>query len=449
MALMVSISGIRGIFGSALHPENLVTYAAAYGTWLKKGTVVIGRDSRVTGEIVEKIVTATLQSVGCNVISIGIAPTPTVAMNVLKHQAQGGIIISASHNPAQWNALKLLNSKSEFLDANQGEEVIRIAQNKEFSFVNFSEIGSQTFDDKAVDYHIQKILDLPYIDAEQIKNANFSVALDAVNGAGSESIPALLDALGVQTIHKLHCTPNGIFTHNPEPLPEHLTEICELVPNVKADLGIVTDPDADRLAFVDENGRFFGEEYTIAAVNDFYLTKNTGDIAVNLSSSMINDWVAEKHGITCHRAAVGEINVVKTMQATQSVIGGEGNGGVINPDLHYGRDALVGVAMMLQLMAETKQTASEVRNSFPNYFMGKHKAELGTIDADKALEVIQNYYEEYPINTVDGIKILLQKAWIHLRKSNTEPIIRIYTESETQTQADALANEVKAKLLSL
>lgn len=448
MSLMVSVSGIRGIFGSALHPENLVTYAAAFGEWCKKGTVVVGRDSRVTGEIVESIVTATLQSVGCTVILIGIAPTPTVAMSVLQHKANGGIIISASHNPAQWNALKLLNSKSEFLDASQGSEVIRIAQEKAYTFSDYSTIGKRIVDNQAVKAHINAILALPYINAETIKKANFSVALDAVNGAGSESIPALLEALGVNQIHKLHCIPNGIFPHNPEPLPEHLTEICEMVPNVKADIGFVTDPDADRLAFIDENGRFFGEEYTIAVVNDFYLTKNKGDIAANLSSSMVNEWVAKKHGVTCHRSAVGEINVVKAMQAHHCVIGGEGNGGVINPDLHYGRDALVGIAMMLQLMAESSKRASEIRNSFPDYFMSKHKAELGSINADKALETVKQFYANNEINTVDGVKILLENAWIHLRKSNTEPIIRIYTEAETQEKADDLAEQAKSLLTS-
>jgi len=443
MALMVSVSGIRGIFGSDLHPENLVKYTAAFGTWAKKGKIVIGRDSRVTGQIVESIVVATLQSVGCDVVTIGIAPTPTVAMSVLEHKAAAGIIISASHNPAQWNALKLLNEKSEFLDASQGNEVIRIANEKEYSFVDYKEIGKSEFDGNAVQNHINAILALPYIDADKIRSKKFSVALDAVNGAGSESIPALLEALGVERIEKLHCTPNGLFPHNPEPLPEHLTEICALVPKVKADLGVVTDPDADRLAFVDNKGRFFGEEYTLAAVNDFYLGKNKGDIAVNLSSSMINEWIASKHGVQCFRSAVGEINVVKKMQAESVVIGGEGNGGVINPDLHYGRDALVGVAMMLQFMAETDKSSAEIRSSYPDYFMGKFKAELGNIDAEKALASVKEIYKDEKIDTTDGVKINLKDSWIHLRKSNTEPIIRIYTEAPSQKAADSLASYVK------
>lgn len=439
MALMVSISGIRGIFGSDLTPENLVQYAAAFGTWAKGGRIVIGRDTRVTGEIVESIVTQTLRSVGCDVISIGIAPTPTVAMSVLQHKAAAGIIISASHNPAQWNALKLLNSKSEFLDATQGNEVISIANSKSYSFVDYTAIGSFSFDSQAVQEHIKAILNLPYIDADLIRSKNFKIAVDAVNGAGSDSIPMLLEALGVNQIEKIHCTPNGLFPHNPEPLPEHLGDICAFVAQTKSDLGVVTDPDADRLAFVDNNGRFYGEEYTLAAIHDFYLAKNKGDIAVNLSSSMINDWVANKYGVTCHRAAVGEINVVKKMQAMKVVMGGEGNGGVINPDLHYGRDALVGIAMMLQFMAESGKTSAEIRDSFPNYYMGKFKVELGNINADDALESIRKLYENEEIDTVDGVKITLKNAWVQLRKSNTEPIIRIYTEATSQEEANSLA----------
>lgn len=442
MALMVSVSGIRGVFGSDLTPENLVQYAAAFGTWAKGGKVVIGRDTRVTGAIVESIVTQTLLSVGCDVVSIGIAPTPTVAMSVLEHKAAAGIVISASHNPAQWNALKLLNSKSEFLDADQGKEVIKIAAEKAYSFVDYTQIGTFSVDENAVQKHIQAILALPYINADLIKSKNFRIALDAVNGAGSDSIPMLLEALGVQQIEKIHCTPNGLFPHNPEPLPEHLGDICAHVKKTKADLGVVVDPDADRLAFVDNNGRFYGEEYTLAAIHDFYLAKNKGDIAVNLSTSMINDWVAKKYGVTCHRSAVGEINVVKTMQAKHVVIGGEGNGGVINPDLHYGRDALVGVAMMLQFMAENGKTSAEIRDSFPEFYMGKFKAELGTINADEALESVKKKYENEEINTIDGVKIVLKDAWIHLRKSNTEPIVRIYTEASSQQKADDLAHTV-------
>lgn len=446
MALMVSVSGIRGIYGSDLHPENLVQYAAAFGTWAKKGTIVVGRDSRVTGPLVESIVVSTLRSVGCKVITIGVAPTPTVAMSVLEHKAAGGIVISASHNPAQWNALKLLNHKSEFLDGDQGREVIRIAQEKAYSFVDHTEIGELVHDAHAVRNHIQAILNLPYINADLIRSKNFRVAVDAVNGAGSESVPALLEALGVAHVEKLFCTPNGLFPHNPEPLPEHLTEICALVPKASCHLGIVIDPDVDRLALVDENGRFFGEEYTLAAIHDFYLAKYKGDIAVNLSSSMVNEWVAKKYGVTCHRAAVGEINVVKLMQAKQVVMGGEGNGGVINPDLHYGRDALVGIAMMLQFMAESGKSSSQIRNELPNFYMGKFKAELGSINADEALEKAKKAYAEFEINTTDGVKIVMPDAWIHLRKSNTEPIIRIYTEADSQEKADSLAKEVMALL---
>ncbi|TNE73905.1 phosphoglucosamine mutase [bacterium] len=442
MALMVSVSGIRGIYGEDLHPENLVPFTAAFGTWAKKGKVVVGRDSRVTGPLVESIVIATLRSVGCDVISVGIAPTPTVAMSVLEHKAAGAIMISASHNPAQWNALKMLNEKSEYLDSEQGKEVIKITQEKSYSFVDYKSMGSILVDENAVQKHIDAILALPYIDADLIRSKKFRVAVDAVNGAGSESIPALLVALGVAHIEKLYCTPDGLFPHNPEPLPEHLKDICELVPKATCDIGVVVDPDADRLALVDNNGRFFGEEYTLAAINDFYLAKYHGDIAVNLSSSMINDWVAKKYGIVCHRAAVGEINVVKVMQAKNVVMGGEGNGGVINPDLHFGRDGLVGIAMMLQFMAESGKTSAQIRDDLPTYYMGKFKLELGSVNADEALEQVKKAYAQYEINLVDGVKIVMPDGWIHLRKSNTEPIIRIYTEADSQEKANKLAQHV-------
>lgn len=444
MALMISVSGIRGIFGTDLTPQNLTQFTAAYGTWLKGGTVVVGRDSRVTGKICEDIVAATLASVGCDVIKAGIVPTPTVAMGVLKHKAAGGIIISASHNPAQWNALKLLNNKSEFLDAEQGREVIRISEAGAFEYHDYDKIGVIREDDDLLDDHIAKILDLPYINGGEIAAKNFSVAVDAVNGAGSEAIPRLLERLGVKTVHKLNCEPNGIFPHNPEPLPEHLTEICEFVKKSEADLGVVTDPDADRLALVDENGNLFGEEYTQAAAFDFILSKTPGACATNLSSSRVSDDVARKYEQTCYRSAVGEINVVKAMQEHDAVIGGEGNGGVICPELHYGRDALVGIAMVLQLLAEENVSASEYRASLPDYYMSKNKIQLGDLgkDADEVLETVKEHFTSLNPNTTDGVKIDFAEGWVHLRKSNTEPIIRIYSEGKSPEAAKGFANKI-------
>ncbi|MCC5942535.1 MAG: phosphoglucosamine mutase [Balneolaceae bacterium] len=443
MSLMISVSGIRGIFGSHLNPQNLVTFTAAYGTWLDGGTVVVGRDSRVTGQICEDIVCATLQSVGCNVIKVGIAPTPTVAMGVLKHKADGGIILTASHNPEQWNALKLLNGKSEFLDANQGKAVLEIAEKGDFSYKMFDEIGQISTDDEAIEYHIEKVLELPYIDTEVIKQQKFSVAVDAVNGAGSIALPKLLERLGVR-VHKLHCEPNGIFPHNPEPLPEHLTEICEFVMKSRCDLGVVTDPDADRLALVDENGRLFGEEYTQVAAFDFMLGKTPGDTATNLSSSRAADDITRKYGKTCHRAAVGEINVVKVMQEKGAVISGEGNGGVINPDLHPGRDALVGTAMILQHLAELGMKASVYRDTLPDYEMSKQKIELSKLgtDADSLLEKVADLYSDQNPNKTDGVKIDFEDGWVHFRKSNTEPIVRVYSEAKTTDEAKILAQNL-------
>jgi len=443
MALMISVSGIRGIFGTHLTPENLVTFTAAYGTWLGGGKVVVGRDSRVTGQICEDIVCATLQSTGCDVIKVGIATTPTVAMGVLRHQASGGIILTASHNPAQWNALKLLNDKSEFLDAEQGKEVLDIAEKGTFSYQMYDAIGTLTSDESINDYHIDEILKLPYIDANQIREHGFTVAVDAVNGAASHSLPALLEKLGV-TVHKIHCTPNGIFPHNPEPLPEHLTEICEFVKKTGCDLGIVTDPDGDRLALVDENGRLFGEEYTQVMAFDLLLSKRKGDIATNLSSSRASDDIAKRYGQVCHRSAVGEINVVKVMQEKGAIIGGEGNGGVINPDLHPGRDALVGTAMTLQLLAEKKIKASAYRDSLPHYEMSKQKLQLASlgVDADELLDKVAEAFKDQKPNRVDGVKIDFDNGWVHFRKSNTEPIVRVYSEAGSKTKAEELAEKV-------
>ena len=443
MALMISVSGIRGIFGSHLTPQNIVEFTAAYGTWLDGGTVVVGRESRVTGQICEDIVCATLQSVGCDVVKAGIVPTPTVAMGVLKHSAKGGLIITASHNPAEWNALKMLNEKSEFLDPEQGKRVIEMTQSKDFKFRKFDSIGSVRYDDDLTSYHIQKILELPYINSELIKKHNFKVAVDAVNGAGSKALPALLKALGA-TIYPLNCEPNGIFPHNPEPLPENLTEICDFMKSSDCDLGVVTDPDADRLALVDENGRLFGEEYTQVAAFDFMLDNKAGDTATNLSSSRAADDIAEKYGQTCHRASVGEINVVKAMQANNAVISGEGNGGVINPDLHAGRDALVGTAMILQLLAQRGLSASAYRDSLPHYEMLKQKIQLADLglDADELLKKVADEFSDERINTLDGVKIDFDEGWVHFRKSNTEPIVRVYSEGKSEAEARSLADKV-------
>tara|TARA_R110002124_G_scaffold194919_1_gene361948 strand:- start:2208 stop:3554 length:1347 start_codon:yes stop_codon:yes gene_type:complete len=445
MALMISVSGIRGVFGTDLTPENLARFTAAYGTWLKGGTVVLGRDSRVTGQICEDIVASTLASVGCDVIKAGIVPTPTVAMGVLRHKAAGGIIISASHNPAQWNALKLLNGSSEFMTAEEGKEMIAISESGKFSYKMYNEIGLVTEDNDLLEYHIDEILKLEYINPEVIKAAKLSVAVDAVNGAGSIGVPLLLEKLGVETIHKIHCTPNGLFPHNPEPIPENLTEICDLVKQSGADIGVVTDPDADRLALVDDTGTLFGEEYTQATVFDFILSKKPGATATNLSSSRIADEVSEKYGQKCHRSAVGEINVVKKMQEVNAVVGGEGSGGIIVPDLHYGRDALVGIACVLQHLAEKEMSSSELRATYPDYFMSKSKIQLDELgkEADEVLDIVKKHYSNLNPNTTDGVKVDFEEGWIHLRKSNTEPIIRIYSEGKSLKEANAFANKVK------
>lgn len=446
MALMISVSGIRGIFGTDLNPENLARFAAAYGTWAKGGTIVLGRDSRVTGELCEQIVAAALQSVGCDVVKVGIVPTPTVAMGVLRHKAAGGIVISASHNPAQWNALKLLNGKSEFLDASEGTAVMDIANGDGPAYVSYDKIGKVSEDNTLSQWHIDQVLALPYVNVDVIRKAGFSVAIDAVNGAGSIIMPELFKQIGVKTIEKIHCTPNGLFPHNPEPLPEHLGEICELVKEKGCDIGVVVDPDADRLALVDENGRLIGEEYTLATAMDFHLEKKVGPVVNNLSSSRIGAVIAAKYGVDCHSSAVGEINVVKKMQEVGAIIGGEGNGGVINPDLHYGRDALVGIVVVLQLLAERKLSLAAYRDSLPDFHIVKTKVDLGNVDADAVLKKVTELYADEKVNTIDGVKIDFADGWVHLRKSNTEPIIRVYSEAMSTEQAKALAEPVMAKL---
>ncbi|MGM0545266.1 MAG: phosphoglucosamine mutase [Bacteroidota bacterium] len=446
MSLMISVSGIRGVFGTDLTPENLTQFTAAFGEWSGGGKIIVGRDTRVTGQICEDIVCATLQSVGCDVVKVGVVPTPTVAMGVLKHEADGAIIISASHNPEEWNALKLLNSKSEFLDADQGSKVIEISKEQSYSYKKFDQVGSVTEDSDLLDYHIKKILELPYIDRELIASKEFSVAIDPVNGTGSVSLPKLLEALGVKTIEAINAEPNGLFAHVAEPLPEHLGDICALVKEKGCDLGIVTDPDADRLALVTNKGNLFGEEYTQAAAFDFLLDKNPGPCATNLSSSRVAEDVAKKYDQECYRSKVGEINVVKKMQQVDAVIGGEGNGGVINPNLHYGRDALVGTAMILQLLAERDISSDDYRNSLPDYYMRKDKMQLADVDGDELLQKAESHYADYNPDTTDGVKIDFEDGWVHLRKSNTEPIIRIYSEGISPDKAKALADQVVSSI---
>lgn len=443
---MISVSGIRGVFGTDLTPENLTQFTAAFGEWSGGGKIIVGRDTRVTGQICEDIVCATLQSVGCDVVKVGVVPTPTVAMGVLKHEADGAIIISASHNPEEWNALKLLNSKSEFLDADQGSKVIEISKEQSYSYKKFDQVGSVTDDSDLLDYHIKKILELPYIDRELIASKEFSIAIDPVNGTGSVSLPKLLEALGVKTIEAINAEPNGLFAHVAEPLPEHLGDICALVKEKGCDLGIVTDPDADRLALVTNKGNLFGEEYTQAAAFDFLLDKNPGPCATNLSSSRVAEDVAKKYDQECYRSKVGEINVVKKMQQVDAVIGGEGNGGVINPNLHYGRDALVGTAMILQLLAERDISSDDYRNSLPDYYMRKDKMQLADVDGDELLQKAESHYADYNPDTTDGVKIDFEDGWVHLRKSNTEPIIRIYSEGISPDKAKALADQVVSSI---
>ncbi|HYW36337.1 MAG TPA: phosphoglucosamine mutase [Balneolaceae bacterium] len=447
MALMVSVSGIRGIFGTDLTPENLTRFSAGFGAWLDGGKVVVGRDTRVTGQICEDLVAATLQSCGCDVVKVGIVPTPTVAMAVLKHNAAGAVIISASHNPEQWNALKLLNGKSEFLDAEQGQQVIEHSEKKNFRYQSFNQIGGVTEDSTALADHINQILELPYINPKKIATANFSVAIDPVNGTGGIALPPLLEKLGVKIIHKLNTAPSGLFAHNPEPLPGHLQDISTLVRQKECDLGIVTDPDADRLALVTNEGEPFGEEYTQVAAFDFILSKNPGPCATNLSSSRAASDIAQKYGQTCFRSAVGEINVVKKMQEVDAVIGGEGNGGVINPDLHYGRDALVGTAIILQLLAEREISMADYRRTLPDYHMRKGRLQLDRLDGDAVLQRAKDIFSSENPDTTDGVKIDFDDGWVHLRKSNTEPIIRVYSEGTTPKKAAQLARMVKQKVL--
>lgn len=452
MTLIKSISGIRGTIGgksgSALTPLDVVKFTAAFGTWLKQGAahsakIVIGRDARPSGEMVSRLVSATLQALGLDVVDLGLSTTPTVELAVPAEEALGGIILTASHNPIQWNALKLLNGRGEFISAAEGEQVLQLADSEDFTFADVKKLGRYATDDTYLQKHIDAILALPLVDREAIEKRNFKVVVDAVNSTGGIAIPRLLEALGVQTVKALNCEPTGQFAHNPEPLPEHLGQITKELRNGKYDLGIVTDPDVDRLAFICEDGEPFGEEYTLVAVADYVLKQRPGNTVSNLSSTAALRDVTRKAGGDYHAAAVGEVNVVTKMKAVNAVIGGEGNGGVIFPELHYGRDALVGVALFLTHLAKFGKSASILRKTYPSYHISKNKIELTPdIDVDAILEGIQHKYAKNPVNTEDGVRIEFGQEWVHLRKSNTEPIIRIYAESDFVSKADNLANKL-------
>ena len=458
MTLIKSISGIRGTIGGEvgnnLTPIDAVKFASAYGIWVKQRRnktdyrVVVGRDARISGEMIQNLVMNTLVGLGIHVIDLGLSTTPTVEVAVPMEHADGGIILTASHNPKQWNALKLLNEKGEFLNAEEGQTILDIAESDEMQFADVDHLGKITVNEAYIDMHIDEVLKLELVNKEAIAKANFRVVVDGVNSTGGIAIPLLLERLGVHAV-KLYCEPNGHFPHNPEPLKEHLTDLSDAVRKHKADFGIVVDPDVDRLAFMDENGDMFGEEYTLVACADYVLSHNPGNTVSNMSSTRALRDVTEKHGGMYEASAVGEVNVVELMKKNNVVIGGEGNGGIIYPDLHYGRDALVGVALFLSLLAEKKMKVSELRASYPNYFMSKKKIQLTPgLDVDGILKTMEANYSHENLTTIDGVKIDFADSWVHLRKSNTEPIIRIYTEAQSQDAADTLADrfiaEVKA-----
>lgn len=453
MTLIKSISGIRGTIGGrpgeGLSPIDVVRFTSAYGMWLKQKSgksrpkVVVGRDARISGEMVKSLVVASLQGLGIDVIHLGLATTPTTELAVIHHKADGGIILTASHNPKQWNALKLLNEKGEFLNACDGETVLRIAENEAFVYADVDVLGHVTEDPDFLQLHIEDVLLLDLVDVEAIAKANFKVAIDCVNSVGGIALPELLKALGVTNILELYCEPNGEFPHNPEPLPEHLTEISELIRKEKADVGFVVDPDVDRLAIINEDGTMFGEEYTLVAVADYILSHTPGNTVSNLSSTRALRDVTQKHGGSYKASAVGEVNVVEMMKSTGAVIGGEGNGGVIYPASHYGRDALVGIALFLSHLAKKGVKCSQLRQEYPWYFMSKNKIELTAgIDVDAILEKVKVLYSKEKVTDIDGVKIDFSNSWVHLRKSNTEPIIRIYSEAESSEAADSLARDI-------
>lgn len=451
MTLIKSISGIRGtiggLAGNGLTPTDIVKFTSAYGRWViastGKNKVVIGRDARISGEMVRNLVVGTLQSIGIDVVDLGLSTTPTVEVAVPDENAGGGIILTASHNPKQWNALKLLNDKGEFISDQEGQLVLSMAEESNFEFAEVNSLGKVSYDDTYLQKHIDKVLALPLVNAEAVRNANFKIAIDCVNSSGGIFVPALLKALGVKTIYELYCEPDGEFPHNPEPLPENLTDLSRLVVSKKADLGIAVDPDVDRLCFVCEDGSMFGEEYTLVAVSDYVLKHTPGNTVSNLSSTRALRDVTEAAGGTYNAAAVGEVNVVNKMKETQAIIGGEGNGGVIYPESHYGRDALVGIALFLTHLAISRQSVSVLRATYPAYYISKNKITLTPeMDIDSLLIEVEKRYENQPHTTIDGLKIEFDKQWVHLRKSNTEPIIRIYSESSSETGAEYLAQKI-------
>lgn len=455
MALMKSISGIRGTIGGApgdnLTPVDIVKFTAAYATILGKGKkVIVGRDGRMSGEMVRSLVVNTLTGMGLHVIDLGMSTTPTVEMAVKFEQADGGIILTASHNPKQWNALKLLNEKGEFISAELGQKMLAIAEKEAFDFAQVDELGSYSFNNDLLQKHIDAILDHPLVNRQAIADMKFKIVLDAINSSGAEAVPSLLHALGVIDITVLNADMHGNFAHNPEPLAENLVELCSSVVDKKADLGIAVDPDVDRLCFVSNDGSLFGEEYTLVAVADYILSKQKGNTVSNLSSTRALKDVTEKHGGEYFASAVGEVNVVKMMKEVNAVIGGEGNGGIIDPQLHYGRDALIGIALFLTHLAQSGKTTAELRKSYPDYFMSKQKIDLPKeTDVKALLAKVKDKYAAQPVNTVDGVKIEFDKSWVHLRSSNTEPIIRVYSEASTTEKADALATEVMNTIKNL
>lgn len=460
MTLIKSISGIRGTIGGrpneGLTPVDIVKFTAAFGRLVQQNTginkVVIGRDARISGDMVRNLVVGTLQSIGINVIDLGLSTTPTVEIAVPAEKAGGGIILTASHNPSEWNALKLINEKGEFINDEQGRLVLEIAEKLDFDFAEVNDLGKVELNDTYLQKHIDHILELDLVDVEAIKKANFSIAVDAVNSSGGIFVPALLKALGVNVVHELYCEPHGNFPHNPEPLAENLQDLSKLVVEKNADLGIAVDPDVDRLCFVMENGEMFGEEYTLVAVADYILQHSPGNTVSNLSSTRALKDVTLKHGGKYFTAAVGEVNVVNKMKEVDAVIGGEGNGGIIYPATHYGRDALVGIALFLTHLANKNQKISTLKASYPEYHMSKNKITLEPgMDIDAILKSIQAQYHDIPHSTIDGLKIDFEEEWVHLRRSNTEPIIRVYTEASSPEKAKALAdiivNNVKSLIL--
>ena len=453
MTLIKSISGIRGTIGGkqgdGLSPGDCVKYTSAFAQWVKlrnpqgRITIVIGRDARISGEMFRNLVVGTLQGMGVDVIDLGLSTTPTVEMAVMMENAQAGIILTASHNPKQWNALKLLNEKGEFISAEDGQMVLDLAEKAEFEYSDVMSLGNHLLMDGYIQKHIDRILQLPLVDRDAIEKANFKIAVDAVNSTGGIAVPLLLKALGVENIIELYCTPDGKFPHNPEPLPEHLRDLSDVVKKQKAHLGISVDPDVDRLALVCEDGEMFGEEYTLVAVADYVLKSTPGNTVSNLSSTRALREVTEKYKCKHFASAVGEVNVVEMMKKEQAVIGGEGNGGIIYPELHYGRDALVGIALFLSHLAKFGKSASRLRATYPNYFISKNKIELTPeINVDEVLNLVQKKYAKQQINTIDGVKIDFEKEWVHLRRSNTEPIIRIYSEAENVATANNLAKKI-------